>query len=261
MRWADLVFHVLAHVRVAAAASAYDDTWIHFVARHSGPASQRPLGEDAVVLASAAPTHDALASLQLLAWLWNDVARAGKCSDRTLDALDAEDVDDPDVLAALQRPETITAAEVLRAAAELELEVVSALPPVVPLSAVSCPVAWASDYSVEGIRSLRLRGRVYRNEILVGVPCREVGPSAEHVAWQTAHEATVACLQREALAAALPITHEALEHAAITMLREHAERIDRSDEHVRWLAHFARVPSGELSPAWRSLVDQSLRAR
>lgn len=261
MRWAELVFHVLAHVRVSAPASAYDSTWIGFVAEHAGASSERPLGEDAIVLARAAPTHDLLASLQLMAWLFRDAARAAECGDRGLDTLGAADVDDADVLRMMQKPERIAAAEVLRAAAELESEVVAGLPSPVVLDAVPCPAPWAAPFGVTGIRPLRIRGRVYRNEILVGVPCLALGPTAEHVAWQTAHEATVAGLSRAAIAAGLATAHRTLEHAAITLLTEHAARIGREAEHAEWLAHFANVPRGELAPEWRALVDQSASAR
>jgi hypothetical protein len=53
-RWADLVFHVLAHVEAtqALAASLWDRTYVAFVERHLGPAAHRALGEDARVLGS-----------------------------------------------------------------------------------------------------------------------------------------------------------------------------------------------------------------
>jgi hypothetical protein len=256
--WAELVFHVLAHTRVSAPASAYDETWIDFVEKHAGPARERPLGEDAIAIARAAPDHDALAAVQMLAWLFATNERATACSDRTLDELTAADVDDVDALRVVQRHSI--AAEVLRAAAELEAEVMSTLPPLTVLDPVPPVAPWVEGYDVKHLRPLRLRGRVFRKQILVGVPSIELGPSAEHVAWQTAHEATVSRLHHAAIQAKVPITHHALEHAAITMLQEHAERTGKRDEHAKWLAHFANVPSGPLPNEWRALV-QSMIAR
>lgn len=256
MRWAELIFHVLAHVRVGVPASAYDERWIEWVRGHAGPAGERPLGEDAVALARAAPSHQALANVQLLAWMFDDAARATACNDRTLDQLTDADVDDALTLRAVQRDPV--AAEVLRAAAELEADVVAALPPLTVLDPIAPVAPWVEGFSVIGIAALRLRGRVHRDRIFVGVPCRELGISSEHVAWQTAHEATVARLHRAAIEQRVPITHESLEHAAIVMLREHAARTHREGEHARWLGHFVRVPDGPLAPAWRALVQSTM---
>lgn len=253
VRWADLVFHVLAHVPVDAPASAFDRAWIAFVAAHASPGG-RTLAEDARLIAAAAPSHDALARVQLLAWLWGSAGRAAACSDRTLEELTEDDVDEPAVLRALRESR---AAELLRAAAELEAEVVAGLPPPHPLPLTSPVAPWVSRFSVTGVRALRLRGRVYRDEILVGVPCASLGPTAEHVAWQTAHEATVATLHRAVPRAAF----QELEHAALVALFEHAQRTGQGEAHARWLAHFANVPPlSPLSPAWREAV-QSLSAR
>lgn len=259
MRWAELIFHVLAHVRVAAPASAYDRAWIDFVARHAKP-GDRTLPEDAELVARAAPTHDALAHVQLLAWLFRDVARAAACSDRSLDRLSESDVDDPRVLRTLQRSERLPAIEVLRAAAELELEVVNALPPPSTLPPAPAVAPWVARFSIAPVRPLRVRGRVFRDEILVGVPCAELGPDAEHVAWQAAHEATVSLLRHEVRVA----EHHPLEHAALVLLSEHAARIGQREAHARWLAHFANVPSlsrDTLTAEWRAVLDQSPEAR
>lgn len=251
MRWAELVFHVLAHVRVAAPASAYDEAWIRFVESHAGPARERTLADDALAIAGAASTHELLAAAQLVAWLFDDHARAEACSDRMLEELTPKDVDDPGVLRALQQHRV--AAEVLRAAAELESDVVRALPAMTP-EATPTIAPWVSSFQMIPLRPLRVRGRVYRDRIFVGV-AGALGVSAEHVAFQAAHEATVSVLHRAARDAKLAITHHSLENAAIAMLREY---VDDAAAHARWVAHFTAVPNDPLTAEWRALVDQSL---
>lgn len=204
------------------------------------------------MIAAAAPTHDALARVQLLAWLWKDVTHAAACSDRTLAELTDPDVDEPAVLRALAGSR---AAELLRAAAELEADVVAGLPRSTSLPPVAPVAPWVAQFRASGVRPLRLRGRVFRDEILVGVPCASLGPTAEHVAWQTAHEATVAILHRLVPNAAF----EPLERAALVMLFEHAQRTGQGEAHARWTAHFSNaLPIGELDAGWRSVVERAL---
>lgn len=256
--WAELIFHVLAHVRVGVAASAFDPVWIAYAARHLGPPSSRHLAEDAELLARAAPTHESLAELQLLAWLFRDAARASACADRTLAELSGADVDDAGILAALRdRP----AAEILRAAAELELDAFESLPHVardaVDLEHVSRAAPWLERFSIAHLRPLRIRGRVRGELIFVGVPSPELEVTSEHVAWQAAHEATVAEVHRRGRSAGLKVAHDPLEHTALVLLHERARAIGEGDAHARWIGHFANVPTLDreaLAPAWRELL-------
>jgi hypothetical protein len=262
--WAELVFHVLAHVRGGVAASAFDPTWIAFAERHLGAASARHLGEDAALLAGAATSHDALAELQLLAWLFEDSARAAACAERTLAELTPADVDDPAVLAHLAGNGL---AEVLRAAAELEAEAFAALPEVargrVDYATVLRAAPWLARFSIDHLRPLRIRGRVRGERVFVGVASEALAVTPEHVAWQAAHEATVAEVHRRARARGLPVTHHPLEHTALVLLAEGARSIGESAAHATWIGHFANVPRldrEELPPAWRALL-QSTDAR
>jgi hypothetical protein len=266
-RWAELVFHVLAHVRATAglAPSAYDPAWIAFVERHRGPSSSRSLAEDSELLGRTAITHGALAELQLLAWLFEDASRAKACTSRTLDQLADADVDDIAVLHLLRAPERVVAAEILRAGAELEQETYEALPPPdrepLVLDAVIAIVPWLSRFAIETIRPLRIRGRVRGDRIFVGVPDRALGPSAEHVAFQAAHEATVSEVQRRARAARLSLSHGSLEHAALIVLRERSIALGEEAAHRRWISHFANIP--ELAEGARERLlrsDVTLRA-
>jgi len=255
-RWAELVFHVLAHVRASPAASAFDPVWIDYAAKHLGPARERHLAEDAEILARAAATHDALAEVQLLAWLFHDASRAAACSDRTLAELSAADVDDAAILARLRGN---GAAEILRAAAELEADAFAELPALVAdgVDYDHRLAPWLARFTIASLRPLRIRGRVRGELIFVGVPCRELEVRSEHVAWQAAHEATVAEVHERARRAPLPVTHNELEHTALVLLAERARAAGKSAEHAAWIGHFAHVPileRAELDPRWRALI-------
>jgi hypothetical protein len=255
--WAELVFHVLAHVRAAVAASAFDPTWIAFAERHLGAAGGRHLGQDAALLGRAGPTHGALSELQLLAWLFDDAERAAACADRSLAELTAADVDDAAILNRLRGNEL---AEILRASAELEAEAFATLPLLEsePVDHLLHAAPWLERFSIAQLRPLRIRGRVIGSRIFVGVPCAELGVTAEHVAWQAAHEATVAEVHRRAQVSRVRVAHDPLEHTALVLLHERARSIGGTAAHARWIAHFANVPSlarDALDPAWRGLLE------
>jgi hypothetical protein len=194
--------------------------------------------------------------VQLLAWLFDDAARATTCSDRTLAELDARDVDDAAILTRLRNHEV---AEILRAAAELEMEDFVRLPAIaaddVVLDTEVAP--WLARFTITQLRPLRIRGRVRGTHIFVGAPCRELEVTSEHVAWQAAHEATVAEVHERARRAGLAVTHDDLEHTALVLLAERARDTGRGESHARWIAHFANVPSlerGAVSERWRGLL-------
>jgi hypothetical protein len=243
--FAQLIYHVLAHVQLTAAlaASAYDRRYVSYVERRLGPASERPLGEDLAVLGRIAPSHEALARLQLLAWLVRDIETAAGLGDRALSELAPGDVDDPELLAELD-----PSAELLWCAALLELEAFRALPPVeLESSALGARFERAlmvapalGECRIEIVRALCRRGRIRRRVIWVGLPEPELGVSHGHVLWQACHEATVhelATLARTLPAAARPSERE-LEHAAVVRLAERAASAGEGDEHRAWLAHF-----------------------
>lgn len=243
MRFAELVFHVLAHVRATAhlAPSVYDRAYVDFVARHAP--RRRTLHDDAATLGALAGTHDALVRVQLLAWVFDDVARADACRERTLDQLAPVDVDDAEALERV-RERDVAAAEILRAAAELEADVVAALPqptlaPQELARAVAAlhGVAPLSRFTVTSVRSLRLRGRVRGDAIWVGAPCDDLGPTVEHAAWQAAHEATVAEVSGGLRRTKAP-THDDVESAALRRLEERARAAGLAAPHARWRAHF-----------------------
>jgi hypothetical protein len=190
--------------------------------------------------------------------LFHDAARASACADRTLADLTSSDVDDPAILGVLKsRP----AAEILRAAAELEADAFVDLPTVsavrFDLGNTARAAPWLDRFSITHLRPLRIRGRVRGHHIFVGVPSPDLEVTSEHVAWQAAHEATVAEVHRRARAARLDVAHDPLEHAALVLLHERAHAIGEGAAHARWIAHFANVPPLDrdtLGPDWRAIV-------
>lgn len=245
--FADLAFHVLAHAPIDAAASAWDPTYVAWSAARLGPASERALGEDARALAATLGSHEALVRAQLLAWLFDEDVRASSHFERALSELAPSDVDAhgaPDVLAYVAGDR---GAELLWCAIALEAEHHARLPPVSPASIAALaealdvvrPAAPALDrFDVRVVRSLRLRGRVRGREIWVGAPDPELGPSAEHAAWQAAHEATVAEIEEREPS----LGFEDLELAAVRLLDERAADVGQAGAHARWLSGL-RVPN------------------
>jgi hypothetical protein len=209
-------------------ASCHDRRYIAWAENELGPADARPLGEDARVLARVASTHEVLARAQALAWVFD---RPEAFAERELVTLSNHEVADAGALAIVRSAGPV--AEILRAAAELEIEYVARLPGVtfddalahelerVALAAPSLPA-----FTVSIARSLQWRGRVHGSSIIVGMPWAE-GPDPEHVAWQAAHEATVSeCAGG---------SYELVESSAIALLRERAVAAGLEEAHRRWI--------------------------
>jgi hypothetical protein len=263
--WADLVFHVLAHAVESAplAASLYDRVYVDFAARHLGLATDRNLGEDAAVLGRVLTSHELLARVQLVARLFDSIQTASLHAAVDLTELARRGVVEAALLRSLEP--VLDAAELLRAASELEREAFLGLPPAsidrtalaAALDEKSAIAPLLARSKVAAVRSLRLRGRAFPGEIWVGVPGAELGVSIDHAAWQACHEATVLELRA---AAPVEIGERAIEHAAVVLLGERARSARKEAEHRRWLAHFGQnAPSldRELLPASvRVLVER-----
>lgn len=236
--WAEAVLHVLAHVDVGrVAASCFCAAWIAEARARFGPAEARTLAEDARLLASAAGTHEALARVHAVIWLFDGEEDASAVREHDLADLDPPEVRSPPALRLAR--EAGDAAEILRAAAELELPLVAGLP---PLDATDDALARALDvtlaaapglarFDIRLARPLGLRGRLFGRSILVGAP-GHAGADAAHVAWQAAHEATVAEIVMRGDAK----DHDDIERGAIALLRTRARAAGLGDDHARWLA-------------------------
>lgn len=232
--WAEAVFHVLAHVDAGPlASSCHDRGWIAYAAEHFGPASQRELSEDAALLARHLGTHDLLARAHCLAWLWT---AEEACAHAAYDLASLPSrIPVPGSIVSLG-----PTAEILRAAAELELPLLASLPPIPIASDLS--LALASLVSVSPAlasctlaltRPLPRRGRMQNATIWIGAP-GIAGATTDRVAWQAAHEATVLEVQRATSDA--PLAYADLERRSLALLRARARRAGLGDAHARWLA-------------------------
>jgi hypothetical protein len=233
--WAEAVFHVLAHAPGKSAASCWDRVYVAWIEERLGPASERSLGDDAATLATLLTDFEALARAQALAWVFPDPDAARAHAAEDLDAI-AGGVDERALATCLTAGPAV---EVLRAAAELELDGLAALG--VPdfdreafamaLDDVGRAAPLLARCRVEHVRSLPRRGRALDgSSIFVGVP-GIAGAEIDHVAWQAAHEATVLECVR-----AKESGFGELEKRAIDLLGLRARDVGLGARHARWLA-------------------------
>jgi hypothetical protein len=238
LRCAELFFHVFAHVAETAAlpASVASPRYVAWCQRLLGDASERTLAEDARLLARAFAAHAELAAVQPLAKLYGTLERLGQAGERSLAELSPDDVDDRRVLQHLQG--LGPGAELAFCALLLELPAFARLPapPAPPeallerlkrLQAVAPGLAAAR---IGCVRSLDLRGRAWGDEIWVGHPAAEIGPSIEHAAWQAAHEATVVAVSRERPS----LAERAVEAEAVQRLARSAAAAGEQAGHGAW---------------------------
>jgi hypothetical protein len=247
LTWAELVLHVLAHARGTShlAASLYDADYVAYSTGRLGPAESRHLAEDARILGAMVHSHQALSDVQLLAWLFESSDQAAGVAAKDLRALGASDVAEPLLLPRLLVHEALV--ELLRCAALLErdhYEQVSRPAADVAsvqraLEEVAAAAPSLANCRIRLVLPLWRRGRVRGSGIWVGMP-RVDGraPSASHVAWQAAHEATVREVSAEASAVSLGLDERRIEQAAVVLLAERGDRASMGDRHAAWLAHF-----------------------
>jgi hypothetical protein len=245
--WADVVFHVLAHVPGRLPSSLHSHAYQRFVADLVGPASERALGEDARVLGELLTDHASLAAVQALAWLWREPEHAR--AEQELDALANSQVDDARLLAALRGS---PAAELLRCAALLELEVYAQLPAPPSNQALRDAVAALVPQPLPVVtsRPLTEHGRVWNGVVYVGVPGE--GVTLEHAAHQAAHEHTVHELRDAGL------EERGIEAVALVRLHRRLEGTPHAAAHRRWCARCGvrdeHLDPTRLTPAQRAVL-------
>jgi hypothetical protein len=254
--WADLVFHVLAHVEgTEVLPSALSDRiYRDFAATHLGPASARALGGDARLLGELLRDHGELSRIQALAGVFRNAEHASRLRGRDLAMLVAEDLADPVFLGPVKNGGATM--EILRAAAELEAPFHARLPPAAPDldaldRAIQARIVCApslSAFRVFCLRSLRLRGRVVPGQIWVGAPALDPPLTALHAAWQACHEATVAEVGAAAVAQSRALDERAVEHAAVVLMAARAAGNGLSNDHGLWCSTFGSgLPSLEVA--------------
>jgi hypothetical protein len=265
--WTEAVFHVLAHVRGTAhlPASVYDSQYAHLVAEHAGAVSERPLGEDVVLLAEAFPDHEALSRAQLVTELFGSTAEA-VASAQT----DLADLSQPHQTAVLATLAPISrGVELLRCAALLEAPIVETLPSDgvdlnelrSALERVHPASPTLPGYTIVPIRPLRLRGRLVGDQIWTGAPSDRLELTAAHVAWQAAHEASVGEVSRAVRSAPSPspLSERDIEHVAVVLMAERARDHGLQALHLQWLGHFGAAPTphrSALSPGALAVITR-----
>jgi hypothetical protein len=149
-------------------------------------------------------------------------------------------------------------AEILRAAAELELDAFAHLDAPSGASRDESRLEWRDDHrqindalrdvlpaaphlarcEISLARPLPLRGRAFGRSIVVGFP-GIAGAEASFCAWQAAHEATVLEIGAGAFVD--------VERRALARLRARARRADLEDAHARWLSRIDLSALGPIS--------------
>jgi len=199
------------------------------------------LDADASALARVATSHEVLARLHSVVSLFDAAPRVSRATGRDLTELDEGDVSS--AIALRGALEAGPAAEVLRAAAELELPSIEALGPICAAPDLRARVdeVTSAAPSLRGrelvlARPLGLRGRVLEGRIFVGAP-PSGGATSKHVAWQAAHEATVAEVTSQTMARGAKAAYEDIERTALGLLRSRARAAGLGAGHEEWLAH------------------------
>lgn len=223
-------------------ASLYHPNYIDFCRRHLGHESERALGEDIQALARLLPTHDALAKVQVLSWLFDSVDASVKSEHLEFNELADFDGVRSGPLSIL-RGTDVTTLELLRCSVALEREAWACLPSFDPhptgglathLQELAPFAPMLKKATVKLSRALGHRGRALGSTIFVGLPRDPFGDAwsstEEHIALQAAHEATVLELIRKVR---LPFFE--LEHAALTVLRTRIAGSPWGASHRRWL--------------------------
>lgn len=226
--WAEAVFHVLAHVDVGFASSCFSRAYVTWIEARSPGAAER-----AHLPAFLVQTHDTLARAQALAWVFASAESNRRWSDCNLDEVEA---DNDDALHIARSSGHL--GEVLRATAELEMSELEVLAPppfdggelTRALEAVLPAAPALEDFTIAVTPPLGLRGRVLGHTIFTGLP-GIAEATAEHVAWQAAHEAAVTVAAKVAQADFIAIEREAL-----ARLRLGARRAGLGEQHATWLA-------------------------
>lgn len=227
----ELVFHVLAHVKATAAlpASVYDADYVRFAAERLGPASERPLGEDAAILGRMVTRHEDLARLQLYAALFDEP------DDDPRGDLDPARARRPALWPALAQ--LGPAVEILRCAVALEKPCWETLPPVradgieAAVDGLRQVAPDLARHDLLVVRALRRRGRLVGHEIWIGEARH--GVDEVDVAWQAAHEATVAEIADDHP----DLGERAVEARALRILEDRARAAGLAEAHARWRAH------------------------
>lgn len=268
--WADLVFHVLAHVTGSRAPAAlHAPAYTAWVAAQLGPIEARPLGEDVGALRALLADANMCAAVQPLAVLFSDAAQARRLATMEFGALTASHGIEPELLACLRR--VIAPAELLRCSALLELEAHARLAPAVSefaqlragLGEVVRCAPRLGGCPLRLSRALTHHGRVFGSRVYVGVPDARLGVDSAHVAMQAAHESTVLEVFERARSSNHAWSERRIEAVAVVVLARRAAGAGLTGQHADW-ARIWGVRAEHTDPASlnaeaRALAQQLIR--
>lgn len=248
--WPELVLHVLAHLEATAAlpSTLYSAVYVQAARSQLGPIEARALGMDVGVLSSQLTTHGELSRVQLLTRLHPCLASALHLAAMPLAEFEMGAHCDLLIRDALLN-DCPVAAELLRCAALLEASAFLRwpLPDIVELQAgVSqlLPQYWSiapllRTLPVHHLRVLGQRGRAWPDQIWIGIPDINEGPSLSSILWQAAHEATVLEVAARARQAPFQLSERAVEQIAVALMARRAKTCTSASGHDKWLSQLS----------------------
>ena len=246
--WSDLVFHVLAHVDLRGVApNVFDARYARWVAaqrRRDGGL----LAADASLLAALLAEPADAAGVQALAVLFTSTEQAMASARCELRELSADDVGSPAALRALASVTEL--AEHLRSSALLEAETHAELPEArtdrsqlnAALERVAHCAPALRECELVLCRALTRHGRVFGARVHVGLPDAELGVSAQQVAMQAAHEASVLEAGRALRGLGLQLNERAVEALAVVLFAQRCARGGLVPAHAAWGAQWGVRP-------------------
>ena len=241
--FAQLVAHVLAHVPLDQAGNLYDPRYVAWARRHADAADRQLLEHDAALLARCWRADRSLDLLHGFCQLHRSLAAFERSCSRALTQLQPEQVDDPQLLAALKGA---PAAELLYATLALLADrFASTLARLEPQLARACDqmqpftrrlaevVPGLAGARVELVWALGMHGRALRGRILVGAPSTWSRCSPARQAVLAAHEHLVGSAGADRTA-----DYYECEWAALTGLAAYMHKADSElrAAHAGWLA-------------------------
>ena len=254
--YADLVYHVLAHVPVDGPSSVHDAHYLAWSRATLPEPARRPAEEDAEVMGVLYARTEGAALLHALPALHDDLPAFCASAAKGLGELEAHEVADHDLLRALlgidrRLAEIVRCAMALAARAygsahaeRVEPELRRAAAEIAPLFDDAMDLMPAMrHFRVELVHPLGPRGRVIGRRILVGAPVPWCGLPPAHPVLQAMHECAVACADGERRAAGVAApqagdTYVECEWRAMRAVEQVARGTAWQGRHAAWRGVF-----------------------
>lgn len=244
--WAEVVFHVLAHLPTTARfpSSLHSPEYVAAARSALGDVEYRHLGRDIPILSRCMSSHERLATVQLLAQLHPHIGDAMKHAHSGLREIANAHVSEHKTIGALMALEPEV--ELLRCAALLEAthwqswpmpswdeladQVAARLPALFPVA------PRLERTTIRFLRVLGRRGRAWPHEIWIGTPDPKDAEALTLALWQAAHEAVVVETSERVQSDSPGLGEREVEKLSVARLARRAARHGLGAEHQRWLA-------------------------